>query len=121
MIGGLIISPTILFLLLLRKFLKKNFNKNKYICFLFVVMVFIGFYYFVLNSYIGSNARFIAEYLFLLLIPAIISFSSFIETEENIIFRKLAKFLFFVLLIFGLYVNINLINCIFLMSKNGMI
>ena len=84
-------------------------------------MLSTSFFYFLLNSYIGSNARFVAEYIFLLLVPSIISFYVFTENIKNRKLYNVIHILFFIFIIFSLYVNINLINCIFLMSKNGMI
>jgi hypothetical protein len=121
MIGGIIVCPIILFLLFIKKFFVESFNKNKYIFFVVIIMLITSFCYFLINSYIGSNARFVAEYIFLLLVPSIISFYVFTENINNKKLQKAIHILFFIFVIFCLYVNINLMNCIFLMSKNGMI
>lgn len=121
MVGGLIVCPIIVFLLFFKNFFIKTFNITKNICLLFVVMLFVAAAYFLIDSYIGSNSRFVAEYLFLLLIPSLISFYFFIETTNNVAIKITLNLLFYCLVIFSLYVNINLINCIFIMSKNGMI
>ena len=120
MIGGIIVCPITIFLLFIKKFFTESFNKSKYICLTVSIMLITGFCYFLINSYIGSNARFVAEYLFLLLVPSIISFYIITENINKKLYNVI-YILFFAFIIFGLYVNINLMNCIFLMSKNGMI
>lgn len=121
MIGSVIICPIIVFLLIVKRFFLECLNKSKYLCLLISIMLITDFYYLLLNSYIGSNARFVAENMFLLLVPSILSFYFFVENINNIILKKIMNMLFFTFVIFSLYVNINLINCIFIMSKNGMI
>ena len=121
MIGGFIVCPIIFFLVFIKKFFVESFAKNKYIFFVVIIMLITSFFYFLLNSYIGSNARFVVEYIFLLLVPSIISFYVFTENIKNRKLYNVMYILFFVFVIFSLYVNINLMNCIFIMSKNGMI
>lgn len=121
MIGSVIVCPIIVFLLVVKKFFLECLNKSKYLCLLLSIMLITGFYYLLLNSYIGSNARFVAENMFLLLVPSILSFYVFVENINNIKLQKIVYMLFFSFVIFSLYVNINLMNCIFIMSKNGMI
>ena len=121
MIGSVIICPIIVFLLIAKKFFLECLNKNKYLCLVLSIMLITGFYYLLLNSYIGSNARFVAENMFLLLVPSILSFYFFVENINNIILKRIMNILFFAFVIFSLYVNINLINYIFMMSKNRMI
>lgn len=121
MIGGMIACPIIFFLLFIKSFYSKAFGKNKYICFLFSIMLITSLMYLLTDSYIGSNARYVAEYLFLILIPSIVSFYFFVENTNNIKLQKILNFLFLTLVFFSLYVNINLMNCIFLLSKEGII
>ncbi|WP_413853665.1 hypothetical protein [Candidatus Ruminimicrobium bovinum] len=121
MIGGFIIYPIVIFILFIKNFLTKTSKKNKNIHVLFIIMLSVGFIYFLINSYIGSNARFVAEYLSLLLVPSLVLFYNLIEIVNNDILKNIIKFLFLCFIIFSLYVNTNLINCIILMSKNGLI
>jgi len=121
MIGGFIIYPIIIFILFIKNFLTKTSKKNKNIHVLFIIMLSVGFIYFLINSYIGSNARFVAEYLSLLSVPSLVLFYNLIEIVNNDILKNIIKFLFLCFIIFSLYVNMNLINCIILMSKNGLI
>ena len=119
LIGGFIIAPIIISLIGLLKF---NFLKNYKLIFLFfIVTISTSFIYLCIDSYKGSNARFVTEYLFLLLVPSLFLFYNFMETENNFILKNIIKILFLCLTIFSLYINTNLINCIFLMSKNGVI
>lgn len=121
MIGGFIICPIVVFLLFIKKIFIRFFNDNKNIPLLIIVMLITSLCYILLNSCMGSNARFVAEYLSLLLVPSFISFYVFVENINNIKLQKIVYMLFFSFVIFSLYVNINLMNCIFIMSKNGMI
>ncbi len=121
MIGGVIICPLIIFLLFIKNFFVRTFNRGKYVCLLIGVMLITSLCHFLLNSYIGSNARFVAEYLSLLLVPGLISFYVFVENINNVKLQKVVYILFFSFVFFSLYVNINLMNCIFLLSKEGMI
>ena len=119
LVGAFIIVPIIISLIKLLKF--NFFKKNKRI-FLFIVIITItSFIYLCIDSYMGSNARFVAEYLSLLLVPSLVLFYNLIEIVNNDILKNIIKFLFLCFIIFSLYVNMNLINCIILMSKNGLI
>ena len=84
-------------------------------------MIVTSLMYLLINSYIEANARYVAEYLFLILIPSIVSFYFFAGNISNIKLKSISNLLFFAFVIFSLYVNINLMSCIFLLSKEGMI
>ena len=119
-VGGFIVAPTILANL----FVFNKFNllyEYKKVFLLFAGTFFISFIYLLVNSYYGSTARYIAEYLFLLLVPSLTLFYLFVENINNDKLKNILTILFYIFVVFSLYVNTNLIGCIFLMSKNGLI
>lgn len=119
LIGGFVIAPIIISLIGLPKL--NSLKKYKIIFLFFIVTIITSFIYLCIDSYKGSNARFVAEYLSLLLVPSLVLFYNLIEIVNNDILKNIIKFLFLCFIIFSLYVNTNLINCIILMSKNGLI
>ena len=121
MVGGIIISPFVISLLVLPKFIHSNLNKTKHINLFLIISSVTSFIYVYIDSYMGSTARYVEEYLFLLLVPGFILFYFISENVNNNKLKNVIRVLFYIFMIFSLYINTNLINCIFLMSKNGLI
>jgi hypothetical protein len=119
-VGVLILFPIIISFLYIPKFLKNKLFDNS-VKYFFILAIVISIIYLVMDSCKGTNARFVSEIIYLLLVPAIILFYSFVEQIRNKKFYTFIMLLFYVSIIFSLYINTNLTNCIFLMSNNGII
>lgn len=105
------IFPMILSFVLLPRFIKDMFVKNKNVFYILILMIFVICLNLLITSFIGSVTRYQFEYLALIAILSIVVFFFYFNRINDKVLRAFLCIVFIIVFVWSIFINSSLLLC----------